>query len=85
MSEFFSGSSRSDGSSWEADTIDWDYESDETDPSMIFHDSLGMDDDDISMEGEENIDIVVDAESIIEDLSKTESFDTTLGDVIDYQ
>ena len=36
MSGFSSGSSGSDGSSWEADTIDWDYESDETDPEMIF-------------------------------------------------
>ena len=31
MSRFSSGSSRSDGSSWEADTIDWDYESNEID------------------------------------------------------
>jgi len=37
---------------------------------MNFHDSLGMDDDDVSVEEEENIDIVVDAESIIEDLPK---------------
>ena len=37
------------------------------------------------MEEEENIDIVVDAESIIEDLPKTESLDTTLGDGIDSQ
>jgi len=49
MSEFSSGSSGSDGSSWEANTIDWDYEWDDTDPNLILHDSLGMDDDDVSM------------------------------------
>ena len=48
---------------------------------MIFHDSVGMDDD-VSMEEEENIDIMVNAESIIEDLPKTEGLDTTLGDGI---
>ena len=48
---------------------------------MIFHDSVGMDDD-VSMEEEENIDMVVDAESINKDLPKTEGLDTTLGDGI---
>ena len=85
MSGFSSSNSRSDGSSWEVDTIDWDYESDETNLKRIFHDSVGMDDDDVSMKEEENIDIVINAESIIENQPKIESLDTTHGDGIDFQ
>ena len=36
MSRFSSGISGSDGSTWEADTVDWEFESDETDPNIIF-------------------------------------------------
>jgi len=61
MSEFSSGSSGSDGSSWEADTVDWEFQSNETNPSMIFHNSLDMDDDDASLKEEENISIEDDA------------------------
>jgi len=78
MSGFSSGNLRSDGSSW-------DYESDETILKRIFYDSVGMDDDDVSMKEEENIDIVVNAESIIENQPKIESLDTTHGDGIDFQ
>ena len=46
---------------------------------------MGMDDDDVCMEEEENIDIVVNIESIIENLPKIESLDTTHGDGIDFQ
>ena len=49
MSEFSSGRSRSDRSSWKANIVDWEFESDETDPSIIFHNSLDMDDDDASI------------------------------------
>jgi len=82
MSRFSSDSSGLDGLSKEADTIDWDYDSDETDPEMIFHDSMGIDDD-VSMKEEENIDLVVNPWSVIEDLPITEAFDTTLSDGID--
>ena len=85
MLEFSSGSLGSDGSSWEADTVDWEFESDETDPSMIFYNSLDMDDDNASIKEEENISMTVDAESIIEDLPKTEDLDAALGDDTDSQ
>jgi len=64
MSGFSSGNSWSDGLSWEVDTINWDYKLDKTDPEMIFHDPIGIDDK-VSMEEEENIDTVIDAESDI--------------------
>ena len=70
MSGFSFESSGLDGLSWEADTIDWDYESDEADPEIIFYDPIGIDDE-VSVEEEENIDMVFDTESVIRDLPIT--------------
>ena len=84
MSGFSSSSSGSDGSR-EADTIDWEFELGETEPSMIFHNSLDMNDDDASMKEEENISMGVNAESIIEDLPMTEDRDAALGEDTDSQ
>ena len=85
LSGFSSSSSGSDGSSWEADTVDWEFELDETDPSIIFHNSLKMDDDDASIKEKKNISMVDDAESTIGDLPKTKDLDATLGDDTDSQ
>jgi len=82
VSEFSSDSSGSDGSSWEADTIDWDYESDKTDPEIIFHDPIDIDDV-VSVKEKENIDVVADAESVIGDLSITEALNAALSDEIE--
>jgi len=51
---------------------------------MIFHDPIGIDDE-VSMEEEKNIDIVVDAESVIGDLPITEAIDAALNDGIESQ
>ena len=80
MSGFSSGSSGSDGSSWEADTVDWEFASDETDLSIIFHNSSDMDDDDASIKEKENISMADDAESTIGDLPKNEDLDAALWD-----
>ena len=80
MSGFFSSSLGSDGSSWETDTVDWEFQSNETNPSMIFHNSLDMDDDDASIKEEENISIADDAESNTGELPKTKDLDVALED-----
>jgi len=85
MSGFSSGISGSDGSSWEADTVDWEFASDETDPSIIVHNSSDMDDDDASIKEEENISMADDTESAIGDLPKNEDLDAALGDDTDSQ
>ena len=84
VSEFSSDSSRSDGSSWKADIIDWDYESDETDPEMIFHDPIDNDDV-VSVMEEENINVVGDAECVIKDLPITKALNVILSDEVEPQ
>ena len=79
VSGFSSDSSGSDGSSWEADTVNWDDESDETDPEMIFHDPIDIDDV-VSVKEEEIIDVVVDTGSVIGDLAITEALNVALRD-----
>ena len=61
------------------DTIDCDYKSDETDPKIIFSDPIDIDDV-VSMMEEENIDMVIDAESVIGDLSITDALNAALND-----
>ena len=85
MSRSFSSSSGSDGLSQEVDTVDWEFASDETDPSIIVHNSSDMDDDDASIKEEENISMADDAESTIGNLPKTEDLDGTLGHDTDSQ
>jgi len=63
MPELSYDNSGFESSSWIANIMDWDYESDETNPEIIY--SNPMDSDDITdLMGQEGMDVVSDAESV---------------------
>jgi len=64
--------------------MNWDYESDETDPEIIF---IGpMDSDDMmGLVGHEDVDTMNDAEGVVENLSVTEAQGDTPDDEIEPQ
>jgi len=65
-----------------ADTIDWNFESNEIDPKMTF--ARPMDNDDtMSLMGQEDMDVLSDAESAIRNLPMTETYMTMMtGDAM---
>ena len=62
---------------WKADTIDWDYVSNKTDPDMIFDGPMDSDDE-VSLMGQEDMDMVYDVKSVIRDLLMIETPDVAL-------
>ena len=77
-------SSSSEGSSWKADTMDWGYESDETNSEVTFANPMDIDNM-TSLMRQKDMDVVSDAESVIGDLPMTEAHDNTVDDGIEFQ
>ena len=84
VSGFSSNGSGVESSSWRADTIDWGYGSDQTDPEMIFHRPMDSDIE-MSLMGQENMELIDDAQSIVGDLPMDETPGTTIDDEIDFE
>ena len=84
MTGLSSDSSRSEGSSSRASTIDWGYESDEATPEVIFFNPMESGDE-MSLMGQEDMDMVGDTESVIGDLSIFETPNATVNDEVESQ
>ena len=79
-----SDSLESESSSWIANSTDWDYEPEETDPEIIFISHIDSDDM-MGLVGYEDVNTVSDAESVVGTLSVTEAQGDRPDDEIETQ
>ena len=84
MPELSHDNSCLESSSWIADTMDQDYKSDETNPEMISANLMDSDDT-TGLMGQEHMDVMSDAESVIGDLPMNETSAYTVNDEVESQ